>query len=254
MPIDPDFAMTAHKAQGQTIEMVVVDLAGCTGTEQPYVMVSRSTYINSLIILRDFDFGQVTKRRSEDLRKESARLEDLRLRTIVHVKYWSEDKARHAESLLGSRKINNVVRKRKRAPDDDVGRQKKRERQRRRERSWALPLAGAITYDPFVDAQILPHAEFGSLVESSPHNGFEYQTTSSISRNLRELKTSGRRSVSVNDLTWDWAYGKPKELIKLTARRVVVHQVTGVVALTVRSEEESGARSSGHKADPCPSR
>jgi len=69
VPIEPVFAMTAHKAQGQTMEKVVVDLAGCAGTEQPYVTVSRSTSLEDLLVLRDFDFSQITKRRSEDLRK-----------------------------------------------------------------------------------------------------------------------------------------------------------------------------------------
>jgi len=48
VPIEPGFAMTAHKAQGQTMGKVVVDLAGCSGTEQPYVMVLRSTSIEGL--------------------------------------------------------------------------------------------------------------------------------------------------------------------------------------------------------------
>jgi len=73
--------MTAHKAQGQTMNMVMVDLAGCSGTEQPYVMVSGSTSLQGLIVLREFDFSIIAKRRSEDLRKEFSHLEELRLRT-----------------------------------------------------------------------------------------------------------------------------------------------------------------------------
>jgi hypothetical protein len=83
VPIEPGFAITAHKAQGQTMKNVIVDLDGCSGTEQPYVMVSRSTSLDGLLILRDFDFSRIKKRQSEDLRKEFARLEILRLRTIV---------------------------------------------------------------------------------------------------------------------------------------------------------------------------
>lgn len=64
VPIEPGFAMTAHKAQGQTMSRIMVDLAGCSGTEQPYVMVSRSTSLEGIPILRDFDFGKVTKRHS----------------------------------------------------------------------------------------------------------------------------------------------------------------------------------------------
>jgi len=83
VPIEPGFAMTVHKAQGQTMQRVIVDLAGCFGTEQPYVMVSRATSISGLMVLRDFDVRQITKRRSEELRKEFSRLAVLQLQTIV---------------------------------------------------------------------------------------------------------------------------------------------------------------------------
>jgi len=59
--------MTAHEAQGQTMDMVV-DLAGCSGTEQPHVMVSRSTLMQGVIILPEFDFYVISKGHSEDLR------------------------------------------------------------------------------------------------------------------------------------------------------------------------------------------
>ena len=74
VPVEPGFAMTVYKAQGQTMSKVV-DLAGCSGTEQPYAMVSRSTSMVGLVALRNFEFGQITKRCSEDLRKEFSRLE-----------------------------------------------------------------------------------------------------------------------------------------------------------------------------------
>lgn len=48
----PAFAMTAHKAQGQTLEKVVVDLECCRGTESPYVMISRVTSLNGLLLLQ----------------------------------------------------------------------------------------------------------------------------------------------------------------------------------------------------------
>ena len=47
---------------------------GCIGTEPPYVMVSRATSLDGLIVLCDFDTKQISKWRSEDLRKEFARL------------------------------------------------------------------------------------------------------------------------------------------------------------------------------------
>ena len=54
LPILPTFAMTAHKAQGQTMKKVLVDfkLESCKGTESPYVMVSQVASLEGLLILR----------------------------------------------------------------------------------------------------------------------------------------------------------------------------------------------------------
>ena len=81
VPIEPGFAMTIHEAQGRTMG-VIVNLAGCSGTEPPYVMASRATSLDGLLVLRDFDRKQLTKRHSEDLRIEFKRLEYLKWRTI----------------------------------------------------------------------------------------------------------------------------------------------------------------------------
>ena len=98
VPVEPGFAMTAHKAQGQTMSKIVVDLEGCSGTEQPYVMVSRCTSLDGLLILRDFDKSKITKRVSEDLRREFARLKLLGLGTIV--KYGSEREVLRAKKEM----------------------------------------------------------------------------------------------------------------------------------------------------------
>ncbi|KAF9034890.1 hypothetical protein BJ165DRAFT_1312206, partial [Panaeolus papilionaceus] len=68
---------TVHKAQGLTLNKAVVDLEGCTGTESPYVMLSRVRSLNDLYILRDFSFSRITVRPSENIRKESKRLDNL---------------------------------------------------------------------------------------------------------------------------------------------------------------------------------
>ena len=81
--IEPGFAMTVHKAQGQTMERVIVDLAGCSRTEPPYVNVSRATSLQSLMVLHKFDFKQITKHHSEDLRKEFACLLVLKWKTVM---------------------------------------------------------------------------------------------------------------------------------------------------------------------------
>ena len=101
VPIEPGFAITAHKAQGQTMGKVAVDLAGCSGTELPYVMVSRSTSIDGLAVLRDFGIDKITRRHSQDLRQELERLENLRLKTILE--YGSGTEAREARRLMNGR-------------------------------------------------------------------------------------------------------------------------------------------------------
>ena len=112
VPIEPGFAITVHKAQGQTMGKVVVDLAGCSGTEQPYVMVSRCTSLDGLVVLRDFDVNQITKRRSEDLRKEFSRIDALRVQTIVRLR--PNDREGEDERSLESSEGGNGSRKRRR--------------------------------------------------------------------------------------------------------------------------------------------
>ena len=89
----------------------VADLAGCTGTEQPYVMGSRSASIEGLIIPHDFEFNQITKRPSEDLHEEFSRLESARLQTII--KYGSSDEIQGTKNLLRQLKGNGTANKRK---------------------------------------------------------------------------------------------------------------------------------------------
>lgn len=98
VPILPAFAMTAHKAQGRTLDKVIVDLEACSGTESPYVMISRVTSLQGLLILRPFDISKIRSRLSEDRRKEARRLELLQLETIVE--YGSDsERAQAIENL-----------------------------------------------------------------------------------------------------------------------------------------------------------
>ena len=60
VPIEPGFAVKVYKARAQTMNRVIVDLTGCA-TEPPYVMVSRATPLDSLVVFRDFDARQITK-------------------------------------------------------------------------------------------------------------------------------------------------------------------------------------------------
>lgn len=84
VPILPAYSMTAHKAQGQTFAKVIVDLQGCRGSEAPYVMLSRATSLDGVLILRPFSKSKITCNRSEDLRFEmDIRQPALNLQTIV---------------------------------------------------------------------------------------------------------------------------------------------------------------------------
>jgi len=51
VPIVPTFAMTAHRAQGQTLLNVIVDLQSCQGSESPDMMLSQVTSLDGLLIL-----------------------------------------------------------------------------------------------------------------------------------------------------------------------------------------------------------
>lgn len=100
VPVMPVFAFTAHKAQGQTMDTVLVDLKACRGTESPYVMVSRVKSLSGLLILRPFDLSVIQKNPSEDYRKENKRLNILRLKTLET--YGSESEKQNASQTLES--------------------------------------------------------------------------------------------------------------------------------------------------------
>ena len=80
-PICAGYAFTDHKAQGQTLEHVLIDIG--TTKKFPvtpfsaYVALSRSRGRDSVRLLRDFDDTIFTKHPSEDLRREDKRLEIL---------------------------------------------------------------------------------------------------------------------------------------------------------------------------------
>ncbi|KAF5335803.1 hypothetical protein D9611_009612 [Ephemerocybe angulata] len=79
----PAFAMTAHRAQGQTLSHVIVDLYSCRGTEAAYVMVSRATSLDGLLVYRDFDKKKIMAGQKPDVLLENHRLHMKSLSTIV---------------------------------------------------------------------------------------------------------------------------------------------------------------------------
>ena len=80
------YAFTDYKAQGQTMECVIVDLGkppsgGLTGFNV-YVALSRSRGRSTIRLLRDFDEKLFTEHPSEDLRREDIRLSMLEKKTL----------------------------------------------------------------------------------------------------------------------------------------------------------------------------
>jgi hypothetical protein len=73
---------SAHRAQGQTLSKVIVDLESCRGTEAPYVMLSRATSLSSILILRPFQKKKLTCALLQEAQLERARLSELFLHTL----------------------------------------------------------------------------------------------------------------------------------------------------------------------------
>ena len=105
VPLTPAFALTAHKAQGQTMERAIVNLESCRGTESPYVMLSRVKSLEGLQILRPFKIARIQCHQSEDKRREIRRLDFLRLITIMGTGTPSESS--EARKLLSTTKYKN---------------------------------------------------------------------------------------------------------------------------------------------------
>jgi ATP-dependent exoDNAse (exonuclease V) alpha subunit len=80
-PMTAAYAFTDHKAQGQTIEFVIVDIGRVKRFPvtpfAAYVALSRSRGRQSIRLLRDFDKNIFTSHPSEDLRVEDHRLNEL---------------------------------------------------------------------------------------------------------------------------------------------------------------------------------
>jgi len=106
LPILPAFAITAHKSQGKTLSNAVIDLESCRGTEAPYVMLSRVSSLEGLVIVRPFAKSKIMCRQSEDARHEFRRLNLLRLQTIVQTS--SSEESQQAKLLLSRIGIYNT--------------------------------------------------------------------------------------------------------------------------------------------------
>lgn len=121
VPIVPAFAMTAHRAQGQTFDHVIVDLESCQGTEAPYVMVSRASSLEGLLVLRSFQSRKIMCSLSQDARVERCRVNRLRLRTLI--KYGTPTEVSSAMTELGE-SVGNLAETDKNVFDSAVDRTK----------------------------------------------------------------------------------------------------------------------------------
>ncbi len=109
LPVFPAFAMTDYKAQGKTMPLVVVDLESCRSRQSAYVMLSRATSMESLLVLRPFKRSRLTTDFSEDLKKETMRLKSLSNITICKFKAsvdWPPN--RSGESSINPRIHSNA--------------------------------------------------------------------------------------------------------------------------------------------------
>ena len=79
--------------------------------------------MQGLFILREFNFSQISKRRSEDLCEEFMRLEELRLQTTM--KYGSEGEIGELQRTLHILRGGGRVGMRKAATNDNASPRKK---------------------------------------------------------------------------------------------------------------------------------
>jgi hypothetical protein len=99
--------MTAHKAQGKTLTHAVINLQNCSGTEAPYVMISRVTSLDELLILKGFPKSKIMCRQSQECRDEARRHEYLALQTIISTGTSTE--AAEAEAIVKKMFISSPV-------------------------------------------------------------------------------------------------------------------------------------------------
>ncbi|KAJ7031473.1 hypothetical protein C8F04DRAFT_1041409, partial [Mycena alexandri] len=75
LPLIPAFAFTSHNAQGRSLHVCCIDLAGCPSIQSAYVMLSRVRTFEGLCILRPFQLDRVQNHISQELREELKRTE-----------------------------------------------------------------------------------------------------------------------------------------------------------------------------------
>ena len=107
LPIQPAFAITAYKSQGLSLDNVIVDLESCTGSEAPYVMVSRVKSLAGLVILRPFQRLKISCRMQQDVRDEMVRQKIRELVTLS--KHGTTELASSASSELTTLALEELL-------------------------------------------------------------------------------------------------------------------------------------------------
>ena len=82
-PLTPAYAMTAYKAQGKTIDKLIIDLTKPRfrlDLAYVYVSLSRAKCLNDVFILMDFDKNMLKTKNHIDLIEEMIRLKNLELK------------------------------------------------------------------------------------------------------------------------------------------------------------------------------
>ena len=101
LPLLPAFALTDYKAQGKTLPKIIVDLQSCTNISSAYVMLSRATSLDGLLVLRPFDPKKLRSHASGDFRTEMRRLDILACHTILSSNnYECHENAQHSLDRL----------------------------------------------------------------------------------------------------------------------------------------------------------
>ncbi|KAF8526431.1 hypothetical protein JB92DRAFT_2700307 [Gautieria morchelliformis] len=81
LPITGAYAFTDYKAQGQTLQPVIIDIGnpptGGLNAFNAYVTISRGRSCSTVILLRDFDSSIFTNHLNADLAERDKRLEKL---------------------------------------------------------------------------------------------------------------------------------------------------------------------------------
>ncbi|KAJ6556701.1 hypothetical protein B0H10DRAFT_1847479, partial [Mycena sp. CBHHK59/15] len=81
-------------AQGKTMDVVILDLESTSGTEAPYVMLSRATSLDGVYILWPFKKKVIQRHPSQDVREEFRHLDMLCHQTIM--RHGTSEEAREA--------------------------------------------------------------------------------------------------------------------------------------------------------------